>query len=322
MIKWIDVIKFGTKGNPLAPRVVMLTEEEWKEKLTPEEYQVTRLKGTERPFSSEMCTLLEPGIYGCKCCDTLLFDSYTKFDSGTGWPSFDQPIQEDVVAYHIDSSLGMRRVEVTCNVCEAHLGHVFPDGPEPSGLRYCINALSLKKIDQKIEKAYLAGGCFWCTEAIFKDLKGVLAVKSGYAGGHVKNPTYKEVCSGLTGHAELIEVTYDPSTVDYKTLISLHLTTHDPTTLNRQGADRGTQYRSAIFYRNENEKAIAQSVIDEMVTFYPDPIVTKLEPLEFFYVAEHYHQNYYELNKDEGYCQVVIAPKVAKMRQHLMHLLK
>lgn len=145
MIKWADVIHFTNKGNPIPEKRVEKTEEEWKQLLSSEEFQVTRLKGTERSFSSEMCSLFEPGIYECKCCGTLLFDASEKFESGTGWPSFTQPVKENAIAYHADKSYGMIRVEVVCNVCDAHLGHVFPDGPQPSGLRYCINAVSLTK---------------------------------------------------------------------------------------------------------------------------------------------------------------------------------
>ncbi|WP_163399100.1 peptide-methionine (R)-S-oxide reductase MsrB [Flavobacterium fluviatile] len=145
MIKWADVIHFTNKGNPTPDKRVQKTEEEWKELLSSEEFHVTRLKGTERSFSSEMCSLFEPGIYECKCCGTLLFDASEKFESGTGWPSFTQPVKENAIAYHADKSHGMIRVEVVCNTCDAHLGHVFPDGPPPSGLRYCINAVSLSK---------------------------------------------------------------------------------------------------------------------------------------------------------------------------------
>ena len=146
VLTWKDVIRFAKEGNPKPDRVVERTEEEWRTQLTPEEYRVTRLKGTERAFSSEMCSLFEPGLYGCVCCDTLLFDASEKFESGTGWPSFTQPIQENAIAYHGDFSYGMQRIETVCNVCGAHLGHVFPDGPAPSRLRYCMNAVALKKV--------------------------------------------------------------------------------------------------------------------------------------------------------------------------------
>jgi peptide-methionine (R)-S-oxide reductase len=145
VLRWPGVIELAQRGNVPPPRRVEKSDAEWRKQLTSEEYHVARGKGTERPFSSEMCALFEPGRYNCVCCGTPLFDSTTKFDSGTGWPSFTAPLTPDVVAYHLDTSYGMQRVETTCNVCDAHLGHVFPDGPRPSGLRFCINAVSLKK---------------------------------------------------------------------------------------------------------------------------------------------------------------------------------
>lgn len=148
MLNYNDIIKFTNHGNPTPPKRVEKTDAEWKELLTEEEYYVTRQKGTERAHSSEMCSIFEPGKYGCKCCGTPLFDSVEKFESGTGWPSFTQPVDEANVAYTKDGGFGMVRIEATCNVCDAHLGHVFPDGPAPSGLRYCMNAVSLKKLEE------------------------------------------------------------------------------------------------------------------------------------------------------------------------------
>ena len=147
MLKWLDVIRIANSGNPLPDRRVEKTDVEWKKILTPEQFSVTRLKSTERPFSSEMCSYFEPGKYACICCNTDLFDSGSKFESGTGWPSFTQPIKENAVAYHKDFSYGVFQVEALCNTCDAHLGHVFQDGPLPSGLRYCMNAVSLKKLE-------------------------------------------------------------------------------------------------------------------------------------------------------------------------------
>ena len=147
MISWNDILRIANAGNPAPPARVERSDDEWRARLTPEEYRVTRGKGTERPFSSAMCSLFAPGQYACVCCATLLFDSAEKFESGTGWPSFTRPVAPNVVAYHADRSHGMQRVETTCNVCDAHLGHVFPDGPAPSGLRYCINAVSLKRTE-------------------------------------------------------------------------------------------------------------------------------------------------------------------------------
>jgi peptide-methionine (R)-S-oxide reductase len=146
MMDWNDVVRIVREGNPAPPRREVRTEEEWRARLAPDAYQVARLKGTERAFSSEMCSLFTPGLYACACCGTELFDSASKFESGTGWPSFTAPVADAVVGYHLDSSHGMQRVETTCNVCDAHLGHVFPDGPPPSGLRFCINALALEKV--------------------------------------------------------------------------------------------------------------------------------------------------------------------------------
>ncbi len=146
MLKWNDVLGYAKNGTPAPDKKVTKTDAEWKQQLTAEQYAVTRQAGTERPFSSPMCSLFEPGLYACLCCDTLLFDASEKFESGTGWPSFTQPVKENAIAYHADSSFGMVRVETVCNTCGAHLGHVFPDGPKPSGLRYCMNAVALKKV--------------------------------------------------------------------------------------------------------------------------------------------------------------------------------
>lgn len=152
MLKWSDIINVAKNGNPAPDRRVDKSEEDWKEILTPEQFRVTRQKGTEKPHSSEMCSLFEPGRYACICCGTELFNSEEKFESGTGWPSFTQPVKENAVAYHADNSYGMTRIETTCNICDAHLGHVFPDGPAPSGLRFCINGVSLKKVSSDGEK--------------------------------------------------------------------------------------------------------------------------------------------------------------------------
>ncbi|RZJ65584.1 MAG: bifunctional methionine sulfoxide reductase B/A protein [Flavobacterium sp.] len=322
MLKWIDVIKFTGQGNPKPEQKVIKSDAEWVQVLAPEEFRVTRQKGTERAFSSEMCSYFEPGIYACVCCGTPLFDSGEKFESGTGWPSFTQPLTENAVAYHKDISFGMVRIEALCNTCDAHLGHVFPDGPAPSGLRYCMNAVALKKVENGLKKATFGGGCFWCTEAVFNQLKGVTKVESGYSGGQIDNPTYREVCSGKTGHAEVVEVTYDPVEISFEDLLRIHLVTHDPTTLNRQGADVGTQYRSVIYYRDEQEKQKAAAIVQELQPAYDNPIVTEISPLEYFYKAEEYHQDYYKNNSEAGYCQAVIDPKLKKFRQLFSDKLK
>ena len=175
-----------------------------------------------------------------------------------------------------------------------------------------------------METATLAGGCFWCLEAVFTKLKGVESVVSGYAGGHVANPSYELVCSGTSGHAEVVQVAFNPDTISYRDLLHILFTMHDPTTLNRQGADVGTQYRSAIFYHSEEQQTTAQQVMQELSESgtWADPIVTELSPLDTFYPAEQYHQDYYERNTSQPYCQVVIAPKVAKLRQQYLEKLK
>jgi peptide-methionine (S)-S-oxide reductase len=174
------------------------------------------------------------------------------------------------------------------------------------------------------EVATLAGGCFWCLEAVFDQLKGVENVESGYAGGHVLNPTYRMVCTGETGHAEVVQITFDPSLISFKELLQVFFTIHDPTTLNRQGADVGTQYRSAIFYHTPEQKDVAEEVVAEMVAakVWDDPIVTEITRITDFYPAEEYHRDYYLRNPNQPYCQVVIAPKVAKLRKHFLEKLK
>lgn len=173
------------------------------------------------------------------------------------------------------------------------------------------------------ETVYFGAGCFWCVEAVFTALKGVSGVMSGYMGGHVKNPSYREVCLGTTGHAEVIRVDFDPSVISFRDLLRVFWVTHDPTTLNRQGADKGTQYRSAVFYTNEPQREAAQeSKVDEAALIWSDPIVTEITPAGTFYVAEDYHQDFYANNPEQAYCAVVIPPKIAKLKQKFQHLLK
>ena len=167
-----------------------------------------------------------------------------------------------------------------------------------------------------IETAIIGGGCFWCTEAVFQEIKGVEKVVSGYSGGTVPGkPTYREICSGLTGHAEVVEVTFDSSIISFEEILIIFMTTHDPTTLNQQGADRGTQYRSVIFYQNEDQKRISEKVIKQLSNSYEDKIVTEISELTVFYIAEAEHQNYYKENSKQGYCSYVITPKLNKLRK-------
>ena len=300
------------------------TEQEWKKILSPEQYHMMRERGTERPFSCAWRKQdLGEGVFHCAACDLPLFSSEAKFESGTGWPSYFSPINPEHIEEFSDDSLGMHRIEVRCARCGSHLGHVFDDGP--TGKRYCINSVALKfkpndrKIanDRKLETIVLGGGCFWCLEAVYLHVKGVSKVICGYAGGKTTNPTYEQVSTGETGHAEVVQITFDPAIILYEDILHIFFTVHDPTTLNRQGNDIGTQYRSAILYANQQQHDLAEKIMREIAQekIYTGLIVTELAPLETFYPAEEYHQNYYAKNPDQAYCQVVIAPKVAKFRQ-------
>lgn len=170
--------------------------------------------------------------------------------------------------------------------------------------------------NKDLQVATVGGGCFWCTEAVFQEVNGVEKVVSGYTGGNAPGkPTYREVCSGLTGHAEVVQITFDANVISYEDILVIFMTTHDPTTLNRQGADRGTQYRSVIYYHNDTQKEVAEIVVNEVAPYYENPIVTEISPLGVFYEAEEYHQDYYRNNQEQGYCSFVITPKLAKLRK-------
>jgi peptide-methionine (S)-S-oxide reductase len=179
-------------------------------------------------------------------------------------------------------------------------------------------------MNDHFETTTLAGGCFWCLEAVFDEVKGVQSVESGYAGGHVQNPSYHAVCNGDTGHAEVVQVRFDPSIISFRDLLNVFFAIHDPTTLNRQGADRGTQYRSAIFYHSPEQKETAETLIKELneQKIWDHPIVTEIAPLSNFYIAEDYHQEYFANNPNQPYCQAVVAPKVSKFRKHFLEMLK
>jgi peptide methionine sulfoxide reductase msrA/msrB len=271
--------------------------------LTPEEERIIVHKGTEPPNSGKYLHFKEDGTYVCKRCDAPLYKSEDKFESHCGWPSFDDEIPGAVK--RTPDADGMR-VEITCAKCGAHLGHIFEgEGFTPKNVRHCVNSLSLNFQPEtgpaQTETAYFAGGCFWGTEHLMQSFAGVLSVRSGYMGGHKENPTYKEICTGTTGHAETIEVVYDPAVTDYEKVARHFFEIHDPTQSDRQGPDVGPQYRSAVFYRDEAQKETAEKLIAVLKDKGYD-VVTEVAAADTFWAAEDYHQDYYENTGKQPYC--------------------
>ncbi len=272
-------------------------------KLTPEEERVILHKGTEMPFTGEYYKNSTAGTYICKQCDAPLYKSSDKFDAGCGWPSFDDEIA-GAVKRNVDAD--GRRTEITCAKCGAHLGHVFEgEGFTDKNVRHCVNSISMKFVPASqanaTQKAFFAGGCFWGTEHLLQQAKGVISVKSGYMGGHTQNPTYREVCDGNTGHAETVEVEFNPTVTDYETLAKLFFEIHDPTQYNRQGPDVGNQYRSAIFYVDDVQRQIIERLIG-LLKEKGYKVMTEVAKADKFWEAEKYHQDYYESNGKEPYC--------------------
>jgi len=294
--------------------------------LDEEEKNIILEKGTEAPFTGEYEKFDGEGIYVCRQCENYLYRSVDKFDSDCGWPSFDDEIS-GAVSKKTDTD--GKRTEITCNRCCGHLGHVFVgENLTEKNTRHCVNSVSMKFIEEeeikKKETIYLGGGCFWCIEAVFKLIDGVQEVVSGYAGGEKDSPTYEEISTGETGHAEMVRVVFDSSIVSLEKVLDVFFDSHDPTTLNKQGADVGTQYRSVIYCENKIQLDVVQNYLEKKQDEFSEPIVTEINILSDvgkgytkgnFYRAEDYHQKYYENNSGQPYCQIVVAPKIEKIEK-------
>ena len=298
------------------------SEEELRKRLTPEQFEVTQHAATERPYDNAYDQEFRKGIYVDITTGQPLFLSTDKYNSGCGWPAFSKPINESLVKGTIDRSHGMTRTEVRSSLSGSHLGHVFNDGPKQlGGLRYCINSASLRFIpeeemakngygaylkllnQQNMKEIYLAGGCFWGTEHYFKQIDGIKATEVGYANGISKNPTYEEVCTNKTQFAETVHIQYDASVVSLEFLLNLYFLAIDPTSLNQQGHDRGTQYRTGIYYTDEADLPTIRKVMEEQQKKLASPIAVEVKPLINFYQAEEYHQDYLDKNPT-GYCHL------------------
>jgi len=283
--------------------------------LTPEQRRIILEQGTEPQFCGNLLDNKQDGVYVSAVGGLPLFRSISKFHSGTGWPSFFEPFDPDHIIEREDRSHGMVRVEILDARSGAHLGHVFDDGPQPTGKRYCVNSASLRFIPEgeelppesqpvETEVAYFAGGCFWGIEDRFAQIPGVIDAVSGYQGGDGSFPTYQQVCSGRTGHAESVQVVFDPKRVSYGGLLSAFFGMHDPTTLNRQGLDVGTQYRSAIFTTSRDQDRAARAFLRDLSAssrFADREIVTEIHEAPEFFPAEDYHQDYHA--KHGGSCR-------------------
>jgi peptide methionine sulfoxide reductase msrA/msrB len=316
-------------------------DEELKKTLDPLQYAVTQHEQTEPAFRNTYWDNKKAGIYVDVVSGEPLFSSLDKYDSGCGWPSFTKPLPKIEITEKKDFKIGYPRTEVRSKLANSHLGHVFDDGlADKGGLRYCINSASLKFVpveemeakgygeylepfvkaglvkaktnpavttnSEKRETAILAGGCFWGVEEILRKIPGVIETTVGYTGGTTPNPTYKQVCTGKTGHAESIKIVFDPDKVSYEKILDFFFRMHDPTTLNQQHNDRGTQYRSAIFYENDEQKAIAERVKKEKASRFKNPIVTEITKASAFYPAEDYHQKYLVKNPGGYNCHVLL----------------
>ncbi len=299
-----DTARYSASGYDITP----LPRDEVERRaraLGDDAYRITQKAGTEAPFCGTLLDNKKDGVYVCAVCHLPLFSSDHKFTSGTGWPSFFTPFDEDHVTQIPDNTLGMQRIEIECARCDSHLGHVFEDGPRPTGLRFCLNSASLEFSEKgaslpagampvKTQTAYFAGGCFWGIEHYFQQGEGVLSAESGYMQGDVKNPTYEDVLSHKSGHAETVKVVFDPRRITFERLLRAFFDMHDPTQFNRQGPDIGDQYRSGVWTTSDKQLEQARAYIAKLNASdrFRRDIVTQVEPAERFWAAEDYHQDY------------------------------
>ena len=297
--------------------------------LTPEEYHILIEKGNERPYTGEYRDLHADGIYICRQCNSPLYWSDNKFDSHCWWPSFDDAIPWKVL---MQTDQDKTRTEIVCNSCKGHLWHIFVGEQQTDkNTRHCVNSLSMRFIKKEniseeiiwkipsYEIALLGWWCFWCIEWALQKLPGIIEIRSGYMGGKRPFPTYERICTGVSWYIEIVQIFFDSNILNYEDILGYFFAIHDPTSKDKQWNDIGSQYRSVIFTVSNEQKNKAEVIIDKLnwSWFYEKKIVTEIRPAEVFYLAEDYHQNFYQNNPNKPYCQIIVKPKIEKIESLL-----